>query len=98
MNFVHHRGREDFRVAYREVHMVQSLLDNSPILLLTATMTKSLKLSTLHTIGMEESDVEVVARLPNRDNVYLDVHATPGMNHETELLWLARDLQKKKEQ
>ena len=76
MNFVYHRGREDFRVGYKEVHMVQSLLDNSPILLLTATMTKSLEVSTLHTIGMEESDVEVVARLPNRGNVYLDVMRT----------------------
>ena len=98
MNFVYHRGREDFRVAYKEVHMVQSLLDNSPIVLITATLTKSLKVSTLHTIGMEESDAEVVARLPNRDSICLDVHANPGVNHETELLWLARDLQKKEEQ
>lgn len=84
-------------MAYREVHAVQSWLDNSPILMLTATMTPSLKQSTLSAIGIDKDDVEVIATISNRPNIFIDVHTTPGLKHDVELAWLAEELKEKKD-
>ena len=93
-----HRGRDDFRAAYKEVHRVQSWLDSSAILLLTATMTPALKLSTLKAVGLEQEDVEVIAMLPDCPNIFIDVRVAPAMDHEVELKWLAQELKDQKQE
>ncbi|XP_014672566.1 PREDICTED: ATP-dependent DNA helicase RecQ-like, partial [Priapulus caudatus] len=81
----------DFRKDYRRVCEIVCLLDEVPTLMLTATATNAVKADVCNVLAVE--DAAVIARLPNRPNIFLHLLKVKE-NFEEELSWLIGCLKK----
>ena len=85
--------REQFRPEYLKVVIMRSVF-SCPMLCLSATVTGKVLDDVLQILQFGESDIEVISRLPNRPNIYLEIVHKKSYDMENDLLWLVDELRK----
>ncbi|XP_062620640.1 uncharacterized protein LOC134282227 [Saccostrea cucullata] len=86
----------DFRPAYRQVCSLQSII-NTSTLVLTATATRKIQEDIYETLGFQTESTKVIAVLPDRPNIFLNVKNS-SQKYEEELAWIVTHIKSKESQ
>lgn len=84
---------EQFRPSYKKVSILRSYLTTVPFLLLSATVTETMRKQICRLLLLSESEVSTTAILPDRPNLFFHYHADVKY-FQIELGWLAEHLVK----
>lgn len=89
-NFIY-RG-QDFRPEYVNVLSIRSILDNVPVLGLSATVTAKVLKDVMQKMSLSNGDVIITSLPPDRPNVFLEMKIQSSYDVYKDLRWLVQSL------
>jgi len=81
-----------FRPDYKDVVNLRSIFANTPLLGLSATVTKRVFDDVITMLQLQPTDVTVRALLPDRPNIFINVVRQRSYNEEEDLAWVVDGL------
>jgi len=83
-----YRGAADFRPQYKKIANLRSMLRDTPLLALSATVTMAIVDDVLHSLQLARADVVIKSNVPDQPNVYVELINNSSEPVDVSLDWL----------